>query len=89
MTGATTRINMRVAEDARDTIDRAAELQGLDRTAFMVDAAMTRARSVILEDAVLKLTPAETKQVRELLGSNAAPTPALERAAQRLAELGL
>ncbi|MBP1325810.1 uncharacterized protein (DUF1778 family) [Leucobacter exalbidus] len=86
---ATARINLRVSEEARDVIDRAAEMQGVDRTAFMLDAAVTRARSVILEDAILNLTSREVEQVRSLIEAEAEPTPALRRAAQRLEQLGL
>lgn len=89
MSTATARINMRVTEEARDVIDRAAEMQGVDRTAFVIDAAVTRARSVILEDKILHLTGAEVAQVREILDADAEPTPALRHAAQRLEELGL
>lgn len=89
MTVATERINMRVSEDARSMIDRAAELQGVDRTAFMLDASVSRARSVLVEDAVLQLTATEGEQVRELLEQDAAPNEALQRALQRLGELGL
>lgn len=89
MNTATARINMRVNETTRDVIDRAAEMQGVDRTAFVVDAAMSRARSVLLEDAILSLSAREIDQVRNLLEEDVAPTPALRRAAQRLEELGL
>lgn len=89
MGNADARINMRVSEKVRDMIDRAAELQGVDRTAFMLDAATTRARNVILEDRILMLTPREVEQVRDLLDSVPQPTAELARAAHRLAELGL
>lgn len=89
MSAATARINMRVTEKTRDIIDRAAEMQGVDRTAFVLDAAMSKARSVLIEDRILKLTGAETEQVREILESEIEPTPALRRAAERLEELGL
>lgn len=89
MANATARLNMRLTEETRDILDRAAEAQGVDRTAFVLDAAVTRARSVILEDRIMRLSANEAEQVREILDSEIEPTPALRRAAQRLEELGL
>ncbi|MHA3724043.1 type II toxin-antitoxin system TacA family antitoxin [Leucobacter sp. HY1910] len=89
MSAATARINMRVTEEAREVIDRAAEAQGIDRTAFMVDAAVTRARSVLLEEAILKLSAGEVAQIADLMENPPAPNDELNRAARRLAELRL
>lgn len=89
MSTATARINMRVSEVTRDTIDEAAEMQGLDRTAFVIDAAMSRARSVLLEGKLMHLTPEQVKQVRDLLETPPAPNGALRSAAQRLSDLGI
>lgn len=89
MTAISARINLRVSEDTRDIIDRAAKMQGLDRTAFMLDAAVSRAREVIFEDRLLNLSPGEVEQVRELLANAPAPTPVLRSAAKRLGDLGI
>ncbi|WP_164512921.1 DUF1778 domain-containing protein [Leucobacter chromiireducens] len=89
MSTATARINMRVSEDARDLIDQAAEMQGLDRTAFVIDAAMNRARNVILEGKMLQLTPEQVSQVRDLIENPPAPNEALRSAAGRLSDLGI
>lgn len=64
---------MRVSPDVLDQIREAARLQGLDLTAFVLGAAVSRARQVLLEDRMLKLSPADVLLVEAALESNAAP----------------
>lgn len=83
------KINMRVAAQTLQAIDEAAAIQGVDRTAFVIDAAATKARRVILEEQMLNLTHREVEQIKALLESDAEPTLALAAAAARLKDLGL
>lgn len=82
------RVNMRISANALEVIDEAATLQGIDRTAFFIDAAVTRARKVISEER-LRVTGTEVEQIKRLLSEDKDPTEALRSAAQRLADLGL
>jgi uncharacterized protein (DUF1778 family) len=74
-------INLRIADDRRALIDRAAEAAGKDRTEFMLDAATREATMVLLDqryfqldrDAFAKFTaaldaaPADNPRLRQLL----------------------
>lgn len=82
------RVNMRVSSSALEVIDEAASLQGLDRTAFVVDAAVSRARRVLSEEK-LRVTANEVEQIKRLLSEDREPSSALRAAAQRLVDLGI
>lgn len=83
------KVNMRVAVTALQDIDNAAKLQGVDRTAFFVEAASTKARQVLLEEKSLRLTKREVEQIRDLLANETDPTEELIAAASQLEELGI
>ncbi|HWS57843.1 MAG TPA: DUF1778 domain-containing protein [Actinotalea sp.] len=59
----TARLNMRVSPEAQATIREAAAAQQQDVTSFVLGAALERARAVLLEERVLRMTPAELAQV--------------------------
>ncbi len=66
MAAARTRtINIRIEEERRTLIDRAAEAAGKDRTQFVLDAATREATTV------LHASPAENPRLRELLSRKA------------------
>ena len=73
MTTTQARINMRVAPDVLDQIREAARIQGQDLTAFVLGSAMSSARQVLLEDRVIRLSPADALLVEQALESDAAP----------------
>lgn len=85
---ASAHVNMRVAPSALEIIDEAATIQGVARTAFVVDAAVSRARTVLLEER-LRVTATEVEQIKRLLAEERQPTDALRAAAERIQELGL
>ena len=85
-TAARTRtINIRIEEERRTLIDRAAEAAGKDRTQFVLDAATREATTVLLDqryfqldtdafakfNAALDASPAENPRLRELLSGKA------------------
>ena len=85
-TAARTRtINIRIEEERRTLIDRAAEAAGKDRTQFVLDAATREATTVLLDqryfqldtdafakfNAALDASPAENARLRELLSRKA------------------
>lgn len=57
------RLNMRRSEEASTTIREAAELQQQDLTSFVLGAALDRARSILGEGRILRLTPQEVEQL--------------------------
>ncbi len=83
MTTAQARINIRVSSEALEQMREAARLKGQDLTAFVLGSAMSTARQVLLEDRVLKLSPADALLVEATLESNAAPPQRLADAFSR------
>jgi len=86
MNTAQSRINMRVAPEALEQIREAAKLQNQDLTAFVLGSAMSHARQVLLEERVLKLTPAEVVQLEHALDNDIDPPKRLVEAFQRQRE---
>lgn len=74
----TNRLNMRVSEDALETIKEAARVQQQDLTSFVLGAAMERARTVLAEDRLLRLTPHEVNQLEKALDAEPRVVPQLE-----------
>lgn len=48
-------INLRIREDVRNLIDRAAKLRGKTRSDFMIDAAYRAAEDTVLDQALVKV----------------------------------
>lgn len=71
------RLNLRCSEDALALLREAAELQGQDLTSFVLSASLERARAVLAEDRVLRLSPAEVLQLEQALDADPAPSPQL------------
>lgn len=61
------RLNLRVSADALTTIREAAALQGQDMTSFVMGSALERARAVLAEDRLLRLTPHAVLQLERAL----------------------
>ena len=84
-TARTRTINIRIEEERRTLIDRAAEAAGKDRTQFVLDAATREAITVLLDqryfqldtdafakfNAALDAPPAESPRLRALLSRKA------------------
>jgi uncharacterized protein (DUF1778 family) len=66
-TARTSRINMRINEECLEQLRAAAMVEQQDLSAFVLGSAMDRARKVLLEDRVLKLSPAEVMQLERAL----------------------
>jgi uncharacterized protein (DUF1778 family) len=77
---------MRVREETLERIRAAAELSGTDVTAFVIAAASAEARKVMIEERAIRLTAREVAQLEEISGEEQELSPALVRAAARLAE---
>ena len=72
-------INLRASPEQRDLIDHAANLLGMNRSDFMLEAACDRAQAVVLDQVFFNLDANEFMQLTELLDAPPGPNPALER----------
>jgi len=73
------RMNLRCSAESLATLRDAAELQGQDLTSFVLGAALDRARSVLAEDRILRLNPAEIVQLERALDADPTVIPQLSR----------
>ena len=73
------RMNLRCSAESLATLRDAAELQGQDLTSFVLGAALDRARSVLAEDRILRLNPAEIVQLERALDADPNVIPQLSR----------
>jgi uncharacterized protein (DUF1778 family) len=71
------RVNLRLSTDALNTIREAAAAQGQDITSFMTSAAMDRARVILAEERLLRLTPHEVNQLEAALEEEPQVVPQL------------
>jgi uncharacterized protein (DUF1778 family) len=78
------RINLRLSPAALETIRAAASVQQQDLTSFVLGAAMERARAVIAEDRILRLTPHEVNQLERALDSEPEVVPQLRAFIRRV-----
>ena len=73
------RLNMRLSNAAKADLTLAAELAGQDVTSFVLDSALTRARQVLMENAVIRLTKEDFDYLREAIDSPVEPSEALRQ----------
>lgn len=85
---AMSRIDARVPVAVRDTIDRAAAMQGRTRTDFLIEAALEKAEKVITEQTVVRLAMKDQETLaRALLEEQVEnATPFIEALASEYAE---
>ena len=72
-------INLRITDDRRALIDRAAEAAGKDRTEFMLDAATREATSVLLDQRYFQLDPEAFAKFTAALDATPADNPRLRQ----------
>ena len=77
------RINLRLSPEALETVRAAASVQQQDLTSFVLGAAMERARAVLAEDWILRLTPHELNQLERALDSDPQVVPQLRALIRR------
>lgn len=71
------RLNLRASSEALETIREAARVQQQDLTSFVLGAALERARAVLAEDRLLRLTPHEVNQLEKALDAEPQVVPQL------------
>lgn len=79
------RLNLRVAPEALETIREAAAAQQQDVTSFVLGAALDRARGVLAEERLLRLTPHEVTQLERALDREPEVIPQLASLLRRVA----
>ena len=84
-TGRTRTINLRIEEERRALIDRAAEAAGKDRTQFVLDAATREATSVLLDQRYFQLDADAFARFNAALDSPPADNPRLRALLSRKA----
>ena len=72
-------INLRALPEQRDLIDRAAALQGKNRSDFMLEAACDKAQTVLLDQVFFSLDEDRLQQFNAMLDAPPAPNPGRER----------
>ncbi|MFT4187514.1 MAG: DUF1778 domain-containing protein [Aeromicrobium sp.] len=77
MTNKSERIQLRVSSEAKSQITEAAALTQQDTTSFILDAATSRARSVLIERHLLRLSTADIRQIEEALDTAHSGSPEL------------
>jgi uncharacterized protein (DUF1778 family) len=78
------RLNMRVAPDALETLREAAAAQQQDLTSFVLGAALDRARSVLMEQHVMRLTATEAARLDEAFDREPRVVPELVALLQQI-----
>jgi uncharacterized protein (DUF1778 family) len=75
-------VNLRIRDDIRNLIDRAAHMQGRSRTDFMIEASRRAAEEALLDQTVFHLDPAAFEAFVAMLDAPPAPNDALRRTMQ-------
>jgi len=60
-------VNLRIREDMRMLIDRAAKLRGKTRSDFMIDAAYRAAEDTLLDQTLIKVDPESYRHYLDIL----------------------
>jgi uncharacterized protein (DUF1778 family) len=67
------RLDLRVTQDVKALIQKAADLEGRSVSDFILGTVLPEARRVLLEDSVIRMSRAGQEQVAALLAEPAAP----------------
>lgn len=77
------RVELKTSPDLKDVLREAAAAAGLDLSAFILNAALERAESVLDNQRRRQLSEKSWQQVNQLLSEPAAPTLALQALMRR------
>lgn len=75
-------LNLRIKEEVRDLIDRAAKVRGKNRTDFILDAARLAAEEALLDQALIQASPEAYADFLHLLDQPANPNLNLRKTLQ-------
>lgn len=76
-------VNLRMKQEQREIIDKAAEIIGTNRSVFMVDAATRAAQDAVLDQRVFNLNAEQWKEFQEALDRPPQPNERLKKALSR------
>lgn len=82
--GRSARLNMRISPEALELLRAAAAKQEQDLSAFVLGNAMERARAILIEDHVLRLSPRAVLQLEKALDEEARVVPQLAELVRRV-----
>ena len=71
------RMELKTTFDAKELLSRAAALDGMDLTSFVLGPAIEKARQVVAEHAIISLTKAGQVALAQLLSNPPEPTAAM------------
>ncbi|EMJ8509195.1 DUF1778 domain-containing protein [Enterobacter hormaechei] len=77
------RVELKTSDDLKDVLREAATAAGLDLSAFILNAALERAESVLENQRRRQLSEQSWQQMNQLLSEPAAPTLALKALMRR------
>lgn len=75
-------VNLRIREETRDIIDRAARLQGRSRSDFMIEASRKAAEDAILDQSVIVTDKASYDRFLAMLDAPPQPNKKLRKTMQ-------
>ena len=73
------RMELKTTFDAKDLLNRAAALDGMDLTSFVLGSAIERARKVVSDHALISLTKSGQATLAGLLADPPQPTEAMNQ----------
>jgi uncharacterized protein (DUF1778 family) len=73
------RMEFKTTEETKNLLSEAAQLSGVDLTAFVINSAADRARAVLAEMSMLKLNAEEHARFVQVLSNPPQPTQALKQ----------
>ena len=85
-TSKTERIEARIPGDVKDLILAAAKLESLSLSDFVISSALSAAKSVLRDNAILELSTMDQVLFAETLITPQAPKDALREAAERFVQ---
>lgn len=72
------RLELKTTKETKELLNKAAMLDGMDLSAFMLASAIEKARSVLRDHAAIHLSSEAQKKLVELLASQPEPTEAMK-----------
>jgi uncharacterized protein (DUF1778 family) len=89
MTNAASRIELRITEQDKKYVSRAAELQGEGVSAFARSVLVREARRIVEAEQAILLSPQESRRFLKAFDRPFAPNPTLRKALAKGNKIGL
>lgn len=79
-----TPLNLRIKQEDRSIIDRAAKLRKQNRTAFVLEAALVAAKNTLLDQTAFQVSPSAYAEFLALLDKQPQPSERLRKTMQAI-----